>query len=723
MTQIFLPTALLLAILSPVARAYDNGSPLAATAPRGWNSWSTLDISGLLDLCFEEEVHQVADAMVSSGMVSLGYNLVELDDCWSSTNRTLSPTEGELQPDPARFPSGIPALVSYLNALNLSLGLYTCAGTKTCKYNRPGSYGHYEQDAQTMADWGVKWIKADNCASPGGAPRTYFSNFSSAINKTNVPMVFQSCEWGLDDVVEWGPGVTQVYRVRPDHLPFWWFNLPSAYPPGGQGTGDIIEGMADPAVLAGQGPYSYPDPDVIHTGLFQTNAETITEFSFWSLWGAPLLMATDPRNMSDFKKSVVLNAEVLEVQRGAERWGYGAKRVRGGGNTSDPQVWVKGIAPTTTSKNGIVGKVGGGQEAVIILYNPGDWASVDIQVGWEELGMGWGAGTRLDGYDLWEHAPVFSGKDTGAVALNVPSHGIAMWRLIVNTTNTLYSLDTTLASATTTAAASTTTPPTIPGYTLVPELSDEFEGEGGLDESKWCSIPGCLHWPGRQPGLFDPTNVVVQGGALQLWARSAHRNSSWPPGYDNYTTSAIHSKATIHQGYFEIKWKSGSSAISSSWWFHNNNGSAWTEIDVFETTGVDNTGKKGGALAAMLPSHMHVFSLPGVPPQDLPTVCGGCKESTPGVPPCSKPAYYTLPDPGDSFAREWHVAGLNWTDGGVTISLDGVVVSSIQSPCFGEELGMDFDRETMPGWMALPDPATLPDVPFMVEYVRAYRRG
>ena len=54
------------------------------------------------------------------------------------------------------------------------------------------------------------------------------------------------------------------------------------------------------------------------------------------------------------------------------------------------------------------------------------------------------------------------------------------------------------------------------------------------------------------------------------------------------------------------------------------------------------------------------------------------------------------------------------------MSLDGVVVSSIQSPCFGEELGMDFDRETMPGWMALPDPATLPDVPFMVDYVRSY---
>lgn len=38
-----------------------------------------------------------------------------------------------------------------------------------------------------------------------------------------------------------------------------------------------------------------------------------------------------------------------------------------------------------------------------------------------------------------------------------------------------------------------------------------------------------------------------------------------------------------------------------------------------------------------------------------------------------------------------------------------------------EEIAMDFDRETMPGWMALPDPATLPDLPFEIDYVRSWR--
>jgi alpha-galactosidase len=70
-----------LGLLFLCAWGYDNGSPLAAQAPRGWNSWSTDDVAGLLDLCFEEEIHQVADAMVSSGMVALNYSVVLLDDC------------------------------------------------------------------------------------------------------------------------------------------------------------------------------------------------------------------------------------------------------------------------------------------------------------------------------------------------------------------------------------------------------------------------------------------------------------------------------------------------------------------------------------------------------------------------------------------------------------------------------------------------------------------
>ena len=140
-------------------------------------------------------------------------------------------------------------------------------------------------------------------------------------------------------------------------------------------------------------------------------------------------------------------------------------------------------------------------------------------------------------------------------------------------------------------AQAATTPPAPPGYAAIPELSDEFDGDT-LDSTKWSPKDG--GWAGRAPGLFDAANVKLAGGKLQLWARAAKRTPSWPAGYDNYTTAAVRSHASVRGGFFEIRWRSGSSGISSSWWFHSNNGSnadpttAWTEIDVFETTGKDN---------------------------------------------------------------------------------------------------------------------------------------
>ena len=114
-------------------------------------------------------------------------------------------------------------------------------------------------------------------------------------------------------------------------------------------------------------------------------------------------------------------------------------------------------------------------------------------------------------------------------------------------------------------------------------MSDEFDG-AELNSSKWST--DYTIWAGRQPGLFDASNVKVANGSLTLLAQSGHRNSSWPVGYDNYTTSALHSVDKTLHGYFEVRSRSGSSSISSSWWFHWNDGAGtWTEIDVFESEG------------------------------------------------------------------------------------------------------------------------------------------
>ena len=142
--------------------------------------------------------------MVAQGLDKLGYQYVNMDDCWSATSRD---SNGQLQvhsppltvptplfsrhrqPDPKRFPLGMKELADYVHSKGLKIGLYTCVGTLTCKFGRPGSYGHFDDDARTLAAWGIDFVKADNCHhAPGTDTRELYTNFSRALNATGRPM-------------------------------------------------------------------------------------------------------------------------------------------------------------------------------------------------------------------------------------------------------------------------------------------------------------------------------------------------------------------------------------------------------------------------------------------------------------------------------------------------------------------------------------------------------
>jgi alpha-galactosidase len=338
--------------------------------------------------------------MVSSGMVAAGYKLVLFDDCWSATTR--DPTTGSLQADPARFPSGIPALVAYLEARGMYLGMYTSAGNQTCKGGRPGSMDHYAQDALTILTWGARYIKADNCETNHSlAPHQYMKAYSDAINATGTPASFALCEWGEDNVWTWGPNVSQVFRVNNDHLPLWTFN--------GQGTADIIEKMAMPEIAASLAPFSFPDPDFLMTGFWPlTDTESETEFAFWALFGGPMIISTDVRNMSAWKAGVVLNADILAVNQDAAVL-PGTRVVFD--NVTNTQVWKKPLA------NG---------DLAVIAYNKDDASNRTVAVNWVDLG--WPASASVSVYDLWSHTVIgtFTG---GTTAADIVPHGHVMWRL------------------------------------------------------------------------------------------------------------------------------------------------------------------------------------------------------------------------------------------------------------------------------------------------------
>ena len=261
-------------------------------------------------------------------------------------------------------------------------------------------------------------------------------------------------------------------------------------------------------------------------------------------------------------------------------------------------------------------------------------------------------------------------------------------------------------------------------------LSDEFNGNK-LDGKKWSTDPRVVGWAGRKPGLFSAANVRVENGTLKLFAREAHRNASWPEGFDNFTTAAIHSIAHTSQGYFEVKSRSGSSSISSSFWFHQNDGKgSWTEIDVFESVGGNAPHAVPGMNTTMMCTHTHVFELAGVPRQAIPQKCGctfgdrvGEKRKSnigeKSLRPCS---IGTCVPMKWGFDDGFHVYGLEWNDTSIVVYADGNQVGdAYDASCFAQKIGMDFDRETMPGWMGTPDLPFAESAPFEIDYVRVWK--
>eukprot|EP00039_Didymoeca_costata_P002259 m.58743 g.58743 ORF g.58743 m.58743 type:complete len:291 (-) comp11196_c0_seq1:123-995(-) len=250
-------------------------------------------------------------------------------------------------------------------------------------------------------------------------------------------------------------------------------------------------------------------------------------------------------------------------------------------------------------------------------------------------------------------------------------------------------------------------------WTAYEPMWDEFT-ESSLNTTKWTTS---VFWLGRQPGLFDPSNIVVEDGMLQMYAKHAQLNKSdEQKGFHNYTTAAMRSTVQTKYGYFEVKSKSGSGLVSSSWWFHFNNGTEWTEIDVFEST---------GAMAkAPFPhtffSHIHIFYIHGMNSSDIAKKCNCTVHQQDNQSPCSTGQGYTLPfNMSDGF----HVYGLLWNETHMIFSVDGKVAYSLEEHCFHQPIGMDFDRETMPGWFFPENPEPNMDMgsPFEVEYVRAWK--
>lgn len=390
----------------------DNG--LALTPPMGFNNWNSTHCRADFN---EAMVEGIADIFVDKGLKAAGYQYVNLDDCWALPERNA---DGKLVPDPVRFPHGIKAVADYVHSKGLKLGIYTSAGTRTCdSTGLPGALGHEVSDARQFADWGVDYLKYDNCNNQGVDAVQRYTAMRDALAATGRPIVYSICEWGSNKPWEWAGDIGNLWRTTGDISDSWASML------------SILKQNLPLAAAAGPGHWN--DPDMLEVGNGgMTDTEYRTHFSMWSVMAAPLLIGTDLRTASDETYGIVTNKEVIAVDQ--DPLGR-----QGTVLSSDGGRWVV----TKEMKDG---------SRAVALFNESDSPQ---RISTTATAAGLPKAAAYTERDLWQHRTY---STAGTLAATVPAHGTVLLRVAADRKWATYppAVDTGIGGPLLTEAGSTT---------------------------------------------------------------------------------------------------------------------------------------------------------------------------------------------------------------------------------------------------------------------------
>ncbi|MFC9058315.1 NPCBM/NEW2 domain-containing protein [Streptomyces sp. NPDC057074] len=363
----------------------DSDDHLALTPPMGFNNWNATHCRAEFN---EEMVKGMADLFVEKGLKDAGYEYINLDDCWALPERNA---DGKLVPDPARFPNGIKAVADYVHSKGLKFGIYTSAGTKTCSdIGFPGALGHEYSDARQFADWGVDYLKYDNCNNQGIDAKKRYTTMRDALEATGRPILYSICEWGENKPWEWARGVGQTWRTTGDIKDNWASML------------SIMKKNLPLAEYAGPGGWN--DPDMLEVGNGgMTDTEYRTHFSMWSVMAAPLLIGADLRSAPQSAFDILSNEEVIAVDQ--DELGRQGRVI-----SSEDGRWV------------VARELADGSRAVA-LFNESDHPQ-RVSTTARDTGLPHAAGYRVR--DLWKHQDTHT---AGRISATVPAHGTVLVRV------------------------------------------------------------------------------------------------------------------------------------------------------------------------------------------------------------------------------------------------------------------------------------------------------
>ena len=390
---ILLGTLLLIGITSRAQTGSSAERLIAAAPPMGWMTWNYF-----ADNINEKELREMADAMVSSGMLKSGYRYLFIDDGWQGGRDKRN----NIIADPVKFPSGIKALADYVHTKGLKLGIYSDAAQLTCA-GYTGSLNFEEQDARTFAQWGIDYLKYDYCGAPADSATAVarYKKMGDALRKSGRDIAFGICEWGDRKPWHWAAEAGgQLWRTTADVRDKWRSTKPynTAKELHGVGAGilDIVDINSSLNEYAKPGAWN--DMDMLVVGLYGkkgpsgdlggtgcSDTEYQSQMSLWSMMASPLAATNDIRNMNAVTKRILLNEEIIAINQDSL-----GKQAELKINDENWSVFVKPLS--------------NGDYAVAILNRSGKTKNYSIN--WSKLGL-------TDQYvirDVWQHQLIGKGR-------------------------------------------------------------------------------------------------------------------------------------------------------------------------------------------------------------------------------------------------------------------------------------------------------------------------
>lgn len=331
---------------------------------------------------------------------------------------TRDPVTGRLLAHPERFPSGIKALADKIHSKGLKLGIYSDSGVWTCQ-RRPGSGGYELLDAQTFSDWGIDYLKLDNCfTNVLGSAEARYQKMSTALATVKREIFFSLCNWGQEKPWEWGPYIGDAWRVTGDIGDLWeaktardWWNCPcttlscsKVVLSGGHGCSvmNILNKIAQ--VTSATSELGFSDPDMLEVGNGgMTFEEYKSHFSLWAALRSPLLIGTDLVASSAETLQILSNKHVISVNQDPLKVSISRAT-----NERDHQIWM--------------GPVSDALKVVIVLNTLNQARNISLTI--EDFGLKLDdPNTQYELFDLWTEQRMIVGK---SFTSTLAAHGVWM---------------------------------------------------------------------------------------------------------------------------------------------------------------------------------------------------------------------------------------------------------------------------------------------------------